>query len=750
METKQAVEQTTVNNNTTTTATSSFGAYFEAQQEPHWKRHYVDYDTLYAKLAALAAVNGGPAYGVAGANECVTSLTMTQPLDAGRAKFAGNDLTAADWLAALDAEYAKVDDFASSCVSDLLQRSYDLEQQAAKAGAGDMRESRRKKSLAAAAMCADEFLKLEKFVNVNYLGFHHLLKLHDKRFPQARYLDFYVKKMHTMGWIKGNHSKIFVNLSRLMSTLRGDIAGDNKKEEASQEFVRKTTKYWIRTEDISAVKYAVLRHLPVFQFDESVLETGDAQLANSVYLDNQMLDLYHGRINKNLGSQAIRLRWYGTGDHPSLVFVERKTHRDSWTGEESVKERFTLKEAQVVPFIHGEYTLDMHVQTMRAKNKSEEEIEAVSRLFSEVYAAIESKQLQPTMRSQYMRVAYQVPFDETVRVSLDTNLAMIVENSEGHPSCRESSRWYRDPTLPTPRTEITRFPHAVLEIKLALRENVDPPAWVQGLIESGMLCEVHKFSKFLHGCAVLMEPQVREVPYWVDDDSIEASLNRSNVHAMEVWPPLRDRDGIQFMGNPGAGSTIRWRASNLGDMEAGITDTTVPLIASSARTVEATTRNLSTGTHAVGCCFGLMKKKNNMKPRKIPMRIEPKTYFANERTFLSWLHMAVTLGSVGGFKFTLDKKRMGCDGEEDQWIPYSGAILVGVAMVFIVYALRLYLWRAGMIRERRNGPFDDRFGPFFLSFVLFVAFTAMVVVEYLSSTCHSAMTNVTTNSMPSF
>jgi uncharacterized membrane protein YidH (DUF202 family) len=30
----------------------------------------------------------------------------------------------------------------------------------------------------------------------------------------------------------------------------------------------------------------------------------------------------------------------------------------------------------------------------------------------------------------------------------------------------------------------------------------------------------------------------------------------------------------------------------------------------------------------------------------IVMRIEPKTFFANERTFLSWLHMAVTLGSI--------------------------------------------------------------------------------------------------------
>jgi hypothetical protein len=33
-------------------------------------------------------------------------------------------------------------------------------------------------------------------------------------------------------------------------------------------------------------------------------------------------------------------------------------------------------------------------------------------------------------------------------------------------------------------------------------------------------------------------------------------------------------------------------------------------------------------------------------PQGTMMRIEPKTFFANERTFLSWLHMAVTLGSI--------------------------------------------------------------------------------------------------------
>jgi hypothetical protein len=46
-------------------------------------------------------------------------------------------------------------------------------------------------------------------------------------------------------------------------------------------------------------------------------------------------------------------------------------------------------------------------------------------------------------------------------------------------------RWYRDPSLPIHRTEITRFPHAVLEIKLSLAEGEAPPDWVAELVDSG-------------------------------------------------------------------------------------------------------------------------------------------------------------------------------------------------------------------------------------------------------------------------
>jgi hypothetical protein len=69
---------------------------------------------------------------------------------------------------------------------------------------------------------------------------------------------------------------------------------------------------------------------------------------------------------------------------------------------------------------------------------------------------------------------------------------------------------FRDPELPLARTDITRFPHAVLEVKLSLPEGTDPPAWVVDLTEDGSMCtEVHKFSKFVHGTCTLFPTLVQ-------------------------------------------------------------------------------------------------------------------------------------------------------------------------------------------------------------------------------------------------
>jgi SPX domain protein involved in polyphosphate accumulation len=73
--------------------------------------------------------------------------------------------------------------------------------------------------------------------------------------------------------------------------------------------VRSTRKYWVHTEDVTPVKYAILPHLPVF-LQKTMAGDIDSQLVNSVYLDNYAMELYHGRLDKNPGAIALRFRWY--------------------------------------------------------------------------------------------------------------------------------------------------------------------------------------------------------------------------------------------------------------------------------------------------------------------------------------------------------------------------------------------------------------------------------------------------------
>jgi len=101
------------------------------------------------------------------------------------------------------------------------------------------------------------------------------------------------------------------------------------------------------------------------------------------------------------------------------------------------------------------------------KKASQAEVDDWETLVREMIQVVQSKQLVPTMRTQYMRTAFQIPFDATVRISLDTNLCLISERGY---DTQGGAKWFRDPDKPLKDNEITRFPHAVLEVKLELGE----------------------------------------------------------------------------------------------------------------------------------------------------------------------------------------------------------------------------------------------------------------------------------------
>lgn len=127
-----------------------------------------------------------------------------------------------------------------------------------------------------------------------------------------------------------------------------------------------------------------------------------------------------------------------------------------------------------------------------------------------------------------------------------------------------------------------------------------------------------------------------------------------------------------------------------------------------------------TRTHTEGAQY--------QKPRKIPLRIEPKTYFANERTFLAWLGMATTLGTVSTAiaGFVVDgRQRPG--GISQGTVELITLTLLPVSVAMIAYALFTFYWRSEFIRRKQVGFFDDKVGPVTLAIVVMASLTLIML-----------------------
>lgn len=216
------------------------------------------------------------------------------------------------------------------------------------------------------------------------------------------------------------------------------------------------------------------------------------------------------------------------------IFVERKTHREDWTGEKSVKARFSLKEKNVNAYLNGSMTVEQIFEKMRKEGKkSQAEIDDLEQLAREVQYRAITRRLVPVTRTFYHRTAFQLPGDARVRISLDTELTMVREdNLDGRR--RAGSNWRRMdigvdfPFSQLPPEDIDRFPYAVLEVKLQTQAGQEPPQWIRDLAASHLVEAVPKFSKFIHGTATLFPSRINLLPFWYPqmDTDIRKPVNR--------------------------------------------------------------------------------------------------------------------------------------------------------------------------------------------------------------------------------
>lgn len=578
-----------------------------------------------------------------------------------------------------------------------------------------------------------ELSQLATFSRINYTGFIKILKKHDKHTAYILKPMFMLRLNSKPLYLENLDSLIF-RLSKLYDRIRSDDPSRRSPtapqggSEQTQVFVRKTSKYWVHADNVTEVKCFVLRYLPVLIFPNRKRKIDLA--VSSVYLDNDEMELYKGRLEKTEGAMAIRLRWYGS-DEPREVFVERKIHREDWTGEVSVKERFPIKEKHLNDYLSGEFVADDVIRKLAKDGKrSEKELEDLGRLAKEIQDTILEKKLRPRLRTFYNRTAFQLPGDARVRISLDTELTMIREDGPR----RSGDNWKRDdiftsdyPFSHLSGGEFERFPHAVLEVKLQMQSGQEPPQWVETLIGSHLVEEVPKFSKYIHGCATLFPQEVSMIPFWLPQMDVD----------IRKPPPGDLEDESEDEGEHGA-SSEDLSSPGRGEFQAGVNDNphmiiplntaeeteTTPLLPGAPNLAPPKPTGIlalisskpGTADHSKGpqSLISGGGTQSGSKKIQIPVRVEPKVFFANERTFLSWVHFSIFLGGIATALVGLGHERA----------KYSGFLFGIVSVLFASYALYLYQWRASRIRERDPGPYDDRVGP---TFVVIVFLLAMIV-----------------------
>ncbi|KAF6759887.1 VTC domain-containing protein [Ephemerocybe angulata] len=381
---------------------------------------------------------------------------------------------------------------------------------------------------------------LALYTKLNITGFMKILKKHDKQTKFELKSSFIQDYLEKKPFYKYNWDALIVKLSKLYDLVRTrghPVEGDSSAGGNQSAFVRQTTKYWVHPDNLVSLKLAILRHLPVLVFNpDKEFDPKDAAIT-SIYFDNEDLELYLGRLEKTEGAEAVRLRWYGDVT-TKTIFVERKTHREDWTGEKSVKARFPLKEHLVNAFLRGEYTVDEDFQELVKKGKkSQQEVDGMIQLANEVQYAVLTKHLEPVMRSFYNRTAFQLPGDARVRISLDTELTMIREdNWDGRQ--RSGDNWRRTdigidfPFEQVPPEDKEIFKYGVLEVKLQTQFGQQPPQWVQDLVQSHLVEAVPKFSKFIHGCATLLPHRVDLVPFWLPQ--MDVNILKPNTGYLSV------------------------------------------------------------------------------------------------------------------------------------------------------------------------------------------------------------------------
>lgn len=522
---------------------------------------------------------------------------------------------------------------------------------------------------------------------------------------------------------------------------------------------------WVHPENLLEVKTYILRRLPVLVYNpqtSKVVESGQSDpTITSLYFDNSQFALYNKKVERTSKASSLRLRWFGQLDDKPEIFFEKKTINESGDSEDS---RFPIKEKYIQPFIKGDYKMEKSVEKLRDREGSEGNgVASFQRSVEDIQQFIMEYGLQPVLRANYTRTAFQIPGNDNVRISIDTDVAFTREDSldEDRP-CRDPEDWHRGdidklgikyPFSEVRQGEISRFPHALLEIKVKDGSRKKINDWISELMASHLLKEEPRFSKFIHGVAQLFEDYVNIFPFWLSD--LETDIRQDPEAAFQQEQEkkakyVEDQTAVgSFLGSKSVpsfkaavGSPVGISATDFG--KRGIQTGTEDVV-DEADTDDETDQPTES---APGVFSGLLSlspfsnskyaRAHRQGPVRLPpgvrepgklikdmnsVRVEPKVWLANQRTFIKWQHISVLLASLSLGLYN-------AAGESNDVARALAVVYTLIALFAGAWGWWMYIVRSRMIEERSGKDFDNVIGPIVVCIGLVIALCLNFCFKY--------------------
>ncbi|KZF20730.1 SPX-domain-containing protein [Xylona heveae TC161] len=626
---------------------------------------------------------------------------------------------------------------------------------------------------------AKEINELEKYSRINFTGFLKAAKKHDrKRGQRYRVKPLLQVRLSALPFNSENYSPLLYRLSAMYSFVRQHLEGEVPKERTmSVAEIDPTSsryssyKFWVHPDNLLEVKTYILRRLPVLVYNPQTSKVADGARTDptitSLYFDNSKFSLYTQKVDRAPDSSSLRLRWFGQlAEQPEIMF-EKKIAKE---GDESEEVRFPIKEKYIQSFIKGDYKMEKSVRKLQDRSGPDsKEIQALEKSVDEIQKAIKENNLQPVLRANYTRTAFQIPGDDRVRISLDTELALIREDSfDTDRPCRDPEDWHRrdidDAQMEFPynnirKGEISRFPYALLDIKVRGGPAKKTPEWVSDLMSSHLVKEAPRFSKFVHGVAQLFEDQVNSFPFWLGE--LDTDIRKDPAQAFEQEQEKkakRAEDEIAVGSFLGSKSSPYWKpvvgspADRHFDRKRSERDELLKLTATRSRSVpgevgevgeerdsdddgkqapEAAASPTSHGLASLFPSFSTSKYARARRGERVelppgvrhpgtfikdsgPVKVEAKVWLANQRTFIKWQHVSVLLASLSLGLYN-------AAGESNNVARILAIVYTLIAVFAGVWGWAMYIYRSRLIQERSGKDFDNVVGPLIICVGLAIA-----------------------------